>query len=215
MKEFDLVYDQAKQAMGFVPNTIRAMSKKPNIMGSFGMFMANIRGFSSSQTSPLTGIRLTINNMRWMIKAKGEAADEVPAYLKDLIGHVASNASGCRYCQAHTAHTAHRNGVSVEKLQHVWEFQTSDLFSAKERAALAFAFAAGSVPNEVTAAHHQALQEHFSAKQIVEMMATIAAFGFLNRWNDSMATQLEAEPLEFAEQHLSKTWEAGKHKMGN
>jgi len=93
---------------------------------------------------------------------------EVATDLKDLIAHVASNAAGCRYCQAHTAHTAHKNGVSVEKLQKVWEFQTSDLFSDKERAALNFAFAAGSVPNQVTQEHHEALKQHFSEGQIVE-----------------------------------------------
>ena len=44
-------------------------------------------------------------------------------------------------------------------------------------------------------------------------MATIATFGFLNRWNDTMATELEAEPLEFARQHLADNgWEAGKHQ---
>jgi len=124
---------------------------------------------------------------------------------------VSSTASGCRYCQAHTAHTAHRSGVSVEKIQKVWEFQTSDLFSIEERAALNFALAAGSVPNQVTAAHHEELHKHYSDKQIVEIVATVAIFGFLNRWNDSMATQLEEKPLEFASKYLSENWEPGKH----
>ena len=212
MKEYEIIFDQARKAMGFVPNTLPAMSKKPNIMGSFVLLMTNIRGFASSDTSPLTGIRLIMKNVMWMIRAKRESAEEVPVYLKDLIGHVASNAAGCRYCQAHTAHTAHRNGVALEKLQNVWEFQSSDLFSAKEKAALEFAFAAGSVPNQVTRKHHEALKQYFSDEQIVEIMGIIAIFGFLNRWNDSMATQLEDEPLQFAEQYLSATWEAGKHK---
>ena len=33
------------------------------------------------------------------------------------------------------------------------------------------------------------------ADQIVEIVAVIATFGFLNRWNDTVATQLEDEPL--------------------
>jgi hypothetical protein len=37
-------------------------------------------------------------------------------------------------------------------------------------------------------------------------------FAFLNRWNDTMGTPLEAKPLEVAQQTLGgQGWEAGKH----
>jgi len=212
MKDYELILQEATKGMGFVPNSLNAMGKKPNILGAFSMLFANIKGFGTSDSSAWTGIRIFWKNLRWTLKAKRESHLEVPAYLKDLIAHVASNASGCRYCQAHTAHTAHRNGVSIEKLQKVWEFQSSDLFSEQERAALSFALAAGSTPNQVTAEHHEALKIFFTEAQIVEIVATIAIFGFLNRWNDSMATQLEAEPLEFAKKHLAENWESGKHE---
>jgi hypothetical protein len=40
----------------------------------------------------------------------------------------------------------------------------------------------------------------------------VALFGFMNRWNDTMATPLEAEPLEVGEKHLAgRGWEVGKH----
>jgi alkylhydroperoxidase family enzyme len=91
-------------------------------------------------------------------------------------------------------------------------FETSALFSAKEKAALSFALAAGSIPNQVTVFHHQTLNCYFNEAQIVEIMATIAVFGFLNRWNDSLGTTLEQEPLRFAQEHLSEHWEVGKHK---
>ena len=167
--------------MGFIPNTLYDLVKKPNILGAYALLSANIKGFSGSKVSP-------------------------------FIGHVASNAAGCRYCQAHTANSAYKHGVSIEKLQKVWEFQTSDLFSEKEKAALEFALAAGSIPNRVTPIHHKELQRHFSDKQIVEIVAVIAMYGFLNRWNDSMATQLENKPANFAKQHLSKTWKIGKNE---
>ena len=211
MKSYEIIIKEATKGMGFVPNSLYAMAKKPNILGAFSMLFANIKGFSASQTSAWTGIRLVFKNLLWTLKAKRQSHLEVPAYLKDLIAHVASNAAGCRYCQAHTAHTAHKNGVSVEKLQKIWEFQTSDLFSDQERAALNFALAAGSTPNQVTLEHHKVLKQFFTEPQVVEIVATIAIFGFLNRWNDSMATQLEDEPLEFAEKHLGDHWEAGKH----
>jgi hypothetical protein len=35
------------------------------------------------------------------------------------------------------------------------------------------------------------LGKHFDEGQIVELVASVALFGYLNRWNDSMATELE------------------------
>jgi len=212
MKNYDIIYNEVLKGMGFVPNSLYKMSAKPNILGSFSMFYANIKGFSSSDTSAWTGIKLVFKNLLWTLKAKKQSHLEVPSYLKDLIANVASNAAGCRYCQAHTAHTAHKNGVEIEKLQKIWEFQTSDLFSEKERVALRFALAAGSTPNAVTPNHHKELANFFTEAQIVEIVATVSVFGFLNRWNDSMATELEDEPLAFANKYLSEHWEAGKHQ---
>jgi len=46
----------------------------------------------------------------------------------------------------------------------------------------------------------------------VEIVGVIAMFGFLNRWNDTFATPLEDEPLEFGQKHLAAHgWDAGKH----
>jgi hypothetical protein len=38
-------------------------------------------------------------------------------------------------------------------------------------------------------------------------------FGFLNRWNDRLATPLEAEPTEVGERLLAKGgWHVGRHR---
>ena len=212
-KEIQLILDQAAKGMGFAPNSLYKMGVKPNILGAFSMLFANVRGFSGGpEVSPLTGLKLTVKNLIWTLKAKKNNQNEVPLYLKNLVSYISSNAAGCRYCQAHTALEAHENGVAIEKIQAIWAFQTSDLFTDKEKAALNFALAASSTPNQVTQEHHSALEKHFSEPQIVELMATISIFGFLNRWNDSMATELEALPLAFAEKHLSDNWDVGKHK---
>ena len=60
--------------------------------------------------------------------------------------------------------------------------------------------------------HFEALRKHYSESQIVELTAVIATFGFLNRWNDTMATELEDEPRTFGAEHLAAHgWEPGKH----
>ena len=43
-------------------------------------------------------------------------------------------------------------------------------------------------------------------------MATISLFGYLNRWNDTMATELEELPGKVAADTIGQTgWDAGKH----
>jgi alkylhydroperoxidase family enzyme len=86
------------------------------------------------------------------------------------------------------------------------------LYSESERATLDFALAAASVPNAVTDQMFTELRKHWIEEQIVEIVGVIALFGFLNRWNDTMVTPLEDEPIEVAEQYLARGgWRMGKH----
>ena len=42
-----------------------------------------------------------------------------------------------------------------------------------------------------------ALKEHFSDRQVVEIVAVLSLYGFLNRWNSTLQTELEAPPANF------------------
>ena len=113
---------------------------------------------------------------------------------------------------AHTAGAALRLGIDEEKFDAIWAFRSSPLYSEAERVALDFAIAAASQPNDVTDELMDRMKLHWTEGQIVEIAATVALFGFMNRWNDSMATPLEEEPLEVGEKHLAgKGWAVGKH----
>lgn len=173
-----------KQAMGFVPNSLKIMAHRPEM----------VRGF-------LTFVNAAIG-----------ANATLDPELRQMIAHVVSTASGCRYCQAHTAHAAENLGMSTDKIDAVWEYQTSDLFTDAERAALSLAQAAGSVPNDATDDHFDELKKYYTAEEITQIVSVIAVFGFLNRWNDTFATRLEDNPLTFAEAHLSsRGWVVGNH----
>mgnify|MGYP000145869575 CR=1 FL=1 len=114
---------------------------------------------------------------------------------------------------AHTAGAALRLGVEDRKLEAVWEFRTSPLFSLAERAALEVAIAGAAQPNAVTDELFAGLKQHWNEGQIVEIVAVISLFGFMNRWNDTMATPLEEEPIEVGEKHLAQSgWNLGKHQ---
>ena len=169
--------------MGFVPNSMRTMAHWPELLQHFSQLAGTV----------LNGGVLS-------------------ADLKQLIGHVTSTASGCQYCQAHTAHQAIKKGVAQEKLLAVFEFEDSDLFSKAEKAALKVALHGGTSPNGVEPEHMETLLNHFNQREAVEIISVIALFGFLNRWNDSLATTLEPGPLEFAQSSLTETgWQPGKH----
>jgi uncharacterized peroxidase-related enzyme len=138
---------------------------------------------------------------------------KVTSALKRLIAYISSYTAGCEYCQAHGIRAADRYGASENQLQHIWEFQTHEAFNEAERAALAFAVAASSVPNAVDDDIATKLRNHWDEGDIVEITGVIALFGYLNRWNDSMATSIEPGAMDSGNQFLSgKGWTGGKHK---
>jgi len=179
------VFEPVIERMGFIPNSQLVMAYKPDLLRAF------------------------IALGRAVYK---QEEGSIPFALKNLIGAVGSKSTGCMYCTAHTASNASRSGVDHDKIAAIWEFETSDRFTDAERAALRFAQAASQVPNMATEADFAELRKHFTEFQIVEIMSVIAMFGYLNRWNDTMATTLEEEPTAFAEAAIAPSgWTVGKH----
>jgi len=173
-----------EKSLGFIPNSALIMQRKPKILQAFSQLVGAING----------------------------PEGELDRGFKRLLSHVASRAAGCRYCMAHTAGGALRFGVDEAKLAAVWDYRTSPLYGEAERAALDFALAAAAQPNDVTDEMFAGLRKHWSDGQVVEIVAVISLFGFLNRWNDTMATPLEEEPVHVGEKFLaSHGWSAGKH----
>ncbi len=159
------MFDMAQDMMGFTPNDGLIMARNPAILKGIGMMCGAIY-----------------------------APGQVSSGLKRLIGYIASTAAGCQYCQSHTAHGAVNNGVDAAKIKAAWAYETSPLFSEAERAALSVAQAGAMSPCEVTDAMFDDLKRHFSEAQIIEIVAVISMFGFLNRWNAIMDTQIESAP---------------------
>jgi uncharacterized peroxidase-related enzyme len=183
-ERFEALVQFFDETLGFCPNSVRTMYHRPEIAYAF----------------------IALN--RAVMQNEGR----VSSVLKRLIGYVSSHAAGCRYCQAHTIRAAQRFGADDEQLHHVWEFQHHPAFNAAERAALSFALASSTVPSRITVFDIQQLQAHWNEGEIVEITGVIALFGFLNRWNDSMGTTLEAPARDSGQQYLGgKGWTPGKH----
>jgi len=138
---------------------------------------------------------------------------ELSSTLKWEAFTVSSLTAGCRHCQSHGAYALHLQGADVDRIRALWAFETSALFEPSAKVALRFALAASSVPNAVTADHHVELRRHFSHRQITELLTAISLAGFMNRYNDSLATVTDAESVDWASEHLASVgWSVGKHR---
>jgi len=177
-------FDHYHSTRGFIPNSILTMQRRPAIAKAF-------------------------MQMNQVVLYEGTVSEE----LKMLISLIASQAAGCRYCQAHMANLSKIYSASKEKIEAVWEFKTSPLFTDAERSALNLAYKGAVVPNEANAQDFEWAKKYFDEGQIVEIVAALALFGYLNRWNDTMATDLEDYPKAVATDLIgNKGWTAGKHE---
>jgi alkylhydroperoxidase family enzyme len=175
------------KSLGFVPNSVLTMQRNPKLVHAF----------------------VTLQGAIWGPDSK------VDRGLKRLIAHVASRSAGDAYSMAHTASGALHFGIPADRLAATNDFAASPLFSPAEKAALAVAAAAGRAPNAVTDTMFAELRKHWSEAEIVEIVAAIAATGFVNRWNATMATPLEDEPMQVGRRHLAASgWTPGPHQPG-
>jgi uncharacterized peroxidase-related enzyme len=184
--ELGATLEKYHQYLGYVPNTVLIMLRRPKMVKALAELASAV----------------------W-----ADPESEVDKGFKRLIAYLASRTHGCNYSMAHAAEAAHHAGIKDEKLAAVCNYRTSPLFTDAERVALDFAIAAASQPNAVTEEMFDRMREHWSEGQIVEIAGVVAHNGFLNRWNDTMAPALEAEPREFGEKYLTPHgWRVGKHR---
>lgn len=160
------------ESTGYVPNSFLIMGRRPEIAVNV---LALIRSVMRNPDSTID------TGLRWMV------------------AHLCSRSFGCHYCSGHTVKNGARYGLPQEKIDALWEFQTSPLFSEAERAALRVAVGGGHAPPTVSDEDMEELKRHFTEEKVVEIVAVIALFGFNNRWNDIMKTDLEQVVEDFLE----------------
>ncbi len=173
-----------EETLGFTPNSLFTMMHRPRIAEAF------------------------VEMNQAVMENKGR----VTSALKRLIAYISSMTTGCRYCEAHAIRAAERYGSEEDKLRHIWDYKTYPAFSEAEKAAFDLAVAASSVPNGVDDTIADNMRKYWDEGEIVEIMGVIALFGYLNRWNDSMGTQLEGPAADDGKKLLgANNWEVGKH----
>ena len=178
-------FDSFFKSLGFVPNSVLTMQRKPKLVRAFVAMQGAI----------------------WDPESK------VDRGFKRILAHLASRTAQDEYSMAHTASGALHFGVDEKKLLAAKDYKTSALYSPAEKAALDIAVAAGAIPNAVTEAMFTELRKHWSEEQIVEIVSAVAMAGFLASWNTTMATPLEDEGVEVGEKYLrAQGWTGGVHR---
>ena len=175
-------FDSFLKSLGFVPNSVLTMQRKPKL----------VRAFVAKQG------------------AIWDPDSKVDRGFKRIVAHVASRTAQDEYSMAHTASGALHFGVDEKKLMAAWDYRTSPLYSRAEKVALDLAVAVGSMPNAVTDDLFAELRKFWTEEQIVEIVNAVAMAGFLARWNTTMATPLEVEPTEVGDKFLAPRGWTGK-----
>jgi alkylhydroperoxidase family enzyme len=108
---------------------------------------------------------------------------------------IASRANNCYYCLGHQEYKLLGAGVGDDEIAALdgdWAGA-----SAKERAAYAFTKKLTHAPHLVTAADVEALKGHYTEKQVLEILVTVAGYNSTNRWTDGLNIPAEADGLRF------------------
>ncbi|MCF8208069.1 MAG: carboxymuconolactone decarboxylase family protein [Rhodoferax sp.] len=154
--------------VGYRPNALLTMARKPGLLAAvLGLVQAALRD-----------------------------EGELPSPLRFLVACEVSRTAGCLYSATHTVHAAHHLGVPWAKLAELHQYTTSLHYSPDERAALAIATAGGASPIGSSEAVFAQARCHFNEAQILEIVAGIALFGWFNRWNSLVGSELEEAPGE-------------------
>ena len=110
---------------------------------------------------------------------KGKTVDE---RIKNLVELKGAQMIGCEFCVDLGSQICRNSGFSDEELLAFPGYQSSDLFTDREKATLDYTVAVMRTPVEVTDELFARMREHFSDEQIVEITALLTLVN-LDRFN--------------------------------
>jgi len=102
--------------------------------------------------------------------------------LLELVKLRASQINGCAFCVQHHILLSERIGVPVDKLHLVAVWREAPIFSARERAALAWAEALTLLPNGFGDEIYAEVQREFSETELTYLTSAVASINVWNRF---------------------------------
>jgi len=116
------------------------------------------------------------------------ATSSIDKTLQELVRLRSSVINGCTFCIGMHSEAAAKLGESQERIAAIADWQATDLFSDKERAALAAADDITKISDAgLTDETYARLGEHFSDEEIAQLIVLCALINTWNRMAISMA----------------------------
>lgn len=118
--------------------------------------------------------------VRGLSQAAGKAG--LDTQLLELIRLRASQINGCAFCVQHHILQSERLRVPVDKLNLIAVWREAPIFSARERAALAWTEALTLLPDGVSEEVYAEASREFSEKELVYLTTAVASINVWNRF---------------------------------
>ena len=153
---------------------------------------ANLYGPFRNQVAVFAHVPPALCHLMSMLMELRVAATLPTRYLEIAIV-VVSRLNECHYCVAHHKPFLVVAGLSAETVDRIMDADLPAELDEVDRLVIAYTKIAWETPNRVTQRMHDALLEHFSEAQIVELTLRITLCGFFNRFNDALRIEEEEE----------------------
>ncbi|MGO4386819.1 carboxymuconolactone decarboxylase family protein [Microvirga sp. 2YAF29] len=169
-------------------------------------------GYRPNALATMARIPLVLERILALVDAVLRGEGHLSPGLKWLLAYAVSASAGCAYSASHAAHGAEHLGESLDRVRAAVTEPDSPMFSLAEQSALKLAHAIGR--QQVNDTHTTAVRDIMGEQGLAEAVAVCALFGWFNRWNSTLATDLEVEPALFAINELSSVgWKPGPHQV--
>ncbi|MBO0853110.1 MAG: carboxymuconolactone decarboxylase family protein [Nocardia sp.] len=153
-----LIYRYAKRRYGAVPEPFSVAAHHPGLMIASGMHE--------------------------MLAER--TCRTLPATVRELAVYRTAVRLGCSWCIDFGTMLQKHDGLDIDRLKHIDDYATSDLYSRQERLAIAYADAMTATPIEVTDEQVAELEAEFGRKGVLELTYQISLENMRARSNTAL-----------------------------
>lgn len=115
-----------------------------------------------------------------------KASTVLPPNVRDIAVYRVAWTVGCSWCVDFGTMLQRLEGLDIDRLQHIGEYDTSPLYSDDERAAIAYADAMTETPTTATDEQVADLERRFGRDGVVELTYQIALENMRSRMNSAL-----------------------------
>ncbi|QCQ89875.1 carboxymuconolactone decarboxylase family protein [Rhodococcus sp. SGAir0479] len=115
-----------------------------------------------------------------------KASTVLPPNVRDIAVYRVAWTVGCSWCVDFGTMLQRLEGLDIDRLQHIGEYDTSPLYSEDERAAIAYADAMTDTPTTATDEQVADLERRFGRDGVVELTYQIALENMRSRMNSAL-----------------------------